>query len=71
MLYLITNTKEYTFHMGENKAFNKPFIEDIIEIQADCDELELIKNLGVFVPNKLVVRWFGDDAKFIAANCFY
>jgi hypothetical protein len=42
----------------------------IIEVQADGDELKLIRELFVNLPDvrATVVRWFGDTAKFIYHN---
>lgn len=42
----------------------------VIEIQADGAELDLIvkSELLPYVPNKKVVRWFGETAQFIVAN---
>lgn len=39
-------------------------------LQADCDELAYVKNQIHNIPSAdcSVQKWFGDDAKFIAAN---
>lgn len=46
-------------------------IHRVIEVQADRSELEMIylqlKNLPE-APDRRMVSWFGDDAKFIVAN---
>ena len=70
MLYVVTNKHERTWHYGEPK----PKINDdetVLEVQADNDELEHIREKFPLVPypkNNSVVRWFGDMAKFIAHN---
>lgn len=47
--------------------------KDVIEVQADGHELEYIQkhmnNLPT-APKTRVVSWFGDHARFIAANLF-
>jgi hypothetical protein len=45
--------------------------EEIIEIQADCDELAAIRRKFVNLPypiDRPVVNWYGDTAKFIYHN---
>lgn len=43
----------------------------LVEVQADGDELDFISvqysNIPMVARNR-IVRWFGDDAKFIVAN---
>ena len=61
-----TNGQAYCLHVGQK--LNYEFISDIAEIQADCDELEVIADRWPsFVPNRIrVVRYFGDIAKMLA-----
>jgi hypothetical protein len=68
-LYVVTNDNdENQWHVGERKL--DIAAKYVIEIQADGDELEKIKRevAGIPMTNQRVVRWFGDDAKFIYAN---
>ena len=68
MIYFVTaNGVESTTHV-HCPCPVKP--EDVTEVQADGDELELIRNemSGIPMSRGRIVRWFGDDAKFIAAN---
>ena len=61
----------YQWHVGEQFPVSFVEIQDITEIQADGDELELIFNSFsnlVGPSNARVVRWFGDTAKMIAAS---
>ncbi len=72
MLYFVTIANiEYNWHVGEKNPINRKSIAMINEVQADGDELDYIythiPNLPAF-PERKSVRWFGDDAKFIAAN---
>ena len=57
------------WHVGEKYVFGI-FADYVIEIQADGDELEYIKNNFTNIPysNKRVVNWKGDIAKFIVRN---
>lgn len=44
-------------------------VQHVVSLQADGDELEAIRAMrGIVVPDRSVVRWFGTDAQFIAAN---
>jgi hypothetical protein len=68
MLYFIfENGRAVTWHVGE-KAL--PRVQEVVEVQADCDELEYIKGkfLNIPIAKKQVVTWMGDWAKFIARN---
>lgn len=46
--------------------------ERVHMVQADGDELQWIQDAltGIRMSTKRVVRWIGDDARFIAANWF-
>ena len=58
--------KEREWHTGEKKLNVKAY--DVLEIQADCDELELIfKLFGDTIPRstEAVQNWFGDTAQTI------
>lgn len=85
MMYIViaqrgdsTKTVELQWHVGEkNPLRNLPdnfafSFEDVIEVQADLDELDYIHteftNLPQVVRGAGIVHWFGDHAKFIAAN---
>lgn len=63
-----------TFHVDEGyplKVGIKIPVDDIVEIQADEDELVAIKHQikGIrMCEHKRVVNWIGDDAKFIYLN---
>jgi hypothetical protein len=68
MLYIITNKREYQWHVGEPTPNVK---EDIVAVQADGDELDRITKDFDNIPcpkHKRVVRWFGEMATFIARN---
>lgn len=65
------------YHVG--KCLRNEFVEvlkafhdcTVMEVQADGNELEAIKRQLENIPfakGKRVVRWFGDDARFIIAN---
>jgi len=65
-------------HCGDNKSIlaklrdNKLAVEQVISVTADGDELDIIRSQSSFsnlpLTTKRVVYWFGDHAKFIAAN---
>jgi len=58
----------YEWHMGNSSPISHEQVRDVVEIQADGDELELIEDeMGdtVLMHGGRVVRWFGDDARFI------
>ncbi len=71
-------TREYEWHVGEKNPLESQknnvtshIIECVTEVQADGDELGHIEYNFPTMPRargKRVVRWFGTDAKFIAAN---
>jgi hypothetical protein len=72
MMYVIVGREEYTWHVGEyNIKLTSSDLSRVSCVQADGDELDYIlrnfKNIPVST-NVTVVRWFGDVAKFIAAN---
>lgn len=70
MLYIITKDGEISWHVG-NGPLNMPFSKKVIMIQADGDELEYILDEFSNLPRnhlKRVIKWFGDDAMFIAHN---
>ena len=58
------------WHIGEKAPVPWDFMHDVVLVQADGDELEFVqKVLGVRPDAHVsVIRFFGDDAKFIAAN---
>lgn len=62
----------WEWHVGEKNHFvNTAEILHIVAVQADGDELLHIydKVRGLKIATGRVIRWFGDDAKFIVANC--
>jgi hypothetical protein len=76
-------TSEGTKHQKWHATFHVPFertaigqvrTELVTEVQADGDELTHVEwkfnNLPMpkVITGHTVVRWFGDDAKFIVAN---
>ncbi len=70
MLYAKTINKfdeitEFGWHVG---AFFEASPYHVFEIQADCDELIFIKYhcRGIRLTDERVIRWYGDEAKFIA-----
>lgn len=82
MLYVILASKnaqnknnQVSFHVGDELI--KFINEEIIEVQADCDELDsILDRMYDQIPRafskdgklKRVHRWFGDHAKFIYHN---
>ncbi len=76
MLYIIfkdKNKKEQTvcWHVGE--PVNQVFLtnNEILRVQADCDELNYVIDHFPNLPysnNTRTVAWYGDLAKLIAMN---
>lgn len=66
MLYVTTKDREHIYHLG-NKFCVLP--RTVIEIQADCTELEWILSQFKNLPHTsaAVQSWHGDQAKQIAA----
>ncbi len=65
MLYFITpQNTERTWHIG---CACPIFTSGVIEVQADCDELEYIRRNFTNIPfhNGRVVKWTGEFATFI------
>lgn len=58
------------WHVGEPSPIEHQDACGVTEVQADGDELLHVIDLfaGIPVRERRVLRWFGDDAKFIAAN---
>ena len=72
-LYIIADNREYNWHVGEPNPVRFEHVDDVIEVQADGDELEHIEmmfrsNSFPLFFNKRVCRWFGDYAKLIVGN---
>lgn len=68
---------EQNFHigygrLGDSAAVNESFfvIDVELAVQADGDELEKIRRQFQNIPmtNNLVVRWYGETARFIFEN---
>lgn len=73
MLYFVTSDKkEITWHTGEKNPLSLENRRDIVEIQADGDELEYIQSKFTNIPmsTNRVINWYGDIAKFITNNMF-
>jgi hypothetical protein len=63
--------QKYTWHIGEKLPFSPKDVKSVIEIQADGDELNAIVDQGLFDIygiEKQVLRFFGDQARFIIGN---
>ena len=64
--------KEMIVHVGQQFYMRKDDVHHVIMVQADDDELQYIyAHFNFSIPQVIdakVVRWFGDDAKFIAGN---
>lgn len=60
-------TTVYKHHIGQKIQLNS---ETVVEIQADCDELEFIKRnfTNIRMCTSRVVTFLNEDAKFIAHN---
>lgn len=76
MLIIVLSTgKEHNWHSGVQNPITFHEVSNVIEVQADGDELTFLlrhtenlpitKQLGRYLSQ----RWFGDHAKFIVANC--
>lgn len=71
-LYIITKARDFEHHFGEKRPDFE--VQHVTEIQADCDELEVILGQFVNLPHirgARSMKWFGDQAKFIAQNIRY
>jgi hypothetical protein len=71
MMY-ITSTNScviHEWHIGEDFPVNTENF-DVLEIQADSDELEAIRKYFSNIPmsSRLSVRWTGEMAQFIIDN---
>ena len=60
------------FHLGDIEGLQDGLEigMNVVELQADCDELELIQSQFTNIPmhRGRCVRWFGDMARFIFTN---
>jgi len=73
MLYVTdSDDKEYKWHVGNERLAMLFEPEKVVMVQADGDELtaifEQFRNIPAASGLCRVVRWYGDHAKFIAAN---
>jgi hypothetical protein len=61
---------EVGWHIREHLDVGYHEVPLVEEVQADGDELELVREICQNIPmtNGHVVRWFGDTAKFIVAS---
>ena len=80
-LYVVFKSKNFAgrpnhieLHVPFGKSYERPDTEkeEIDYVQADGDELDYVLNTFIYLPRPLtgkpVVKWFGDDAKFIYFN---
>jgi hypothetical protein len=71
MMYIVgKDGKISTWHIGEDV----PSVKEVVEIQADGDELDLITRQVSGIPmltSPVVVRWFGETAIFIWHNLIW
>ncbi len=74
MFYVVGLTKEFSCHVGDKHAQDilQSMAQDGVKfIQADGHELESIENQITNLPHVVygrVVRWYGDNARFICGN---
>lgn len=72
MLYIkLPEGESTTWYTGERCPVAFADIKNVEEIQADGGELDLILRVCQNIPvvtTTNVMRWFGDDARFIVAN---
>lgn len=66
------SSQSIVWHLGNelHQATIKDNANDVIMVQADCDELDYILNKFKNLPctTDRVQKWYGDFAKFIAGN---
>ena len=69
MLYFIHSDGVESSHHVDG-GYRHPSPATVVEVQADCDELEAIQSQIKDLPHSThaVQRWYGDHAKFIAGN---
>ena len=70
MLYIKTDCRRYEWHNDDRRP-GLSGTEKVLEVQADGDELQYIREEFVSVPypkHQSVVRWFGEMAAFIVHN---
>ena len=70
MLFVTTDTRTLTYHISEGPINLSP-MEKVLEVQADGDEANYIKDEFDNIPFPVrtrVIRWYGDMAAFIAQN---
>lgn len=75
MLTIMSHTNSQRFwkfwYVGKDNPVSFHEVYDVMEVQADGDELLHIFHCNpILMPqySSSVIRWFGDDAKFIVAN---
>lgn len=70
MLYIITPKGTHDWHIGQKVSIPKEELNQVIEVQADGDELEHIRYQFQNIPHAKVrvCNWYGDIAKFIVNN---
>jgi hypothetical protein len=63
-------TRWATHHIGDGILSSGIGVDDIYRVQADGDELNaILKQItGIPFASAAVQTWYGDHAKFIAAN---
>lgn len=69
MTIKINNGMVATWHVGEQCKIGYDLVEDVTEVQLDGHELEYVQRIWQDkLPNKRVVRLFGDMARNIVGN---
>lgn len=69
MLYIVADGVEHKWHLGKPKPVVKEDAQYVL-VQADGDEVAYIERVfrNIRMCSKPVVRWVGEEAKFIALN---
>lgn len=74
MLSILLEDGNYRdWHVGYPNPVAYHEVREVLEVQADGDELEHIETMfqrgkELPIPRRRVVRWFGDHAKLIVGN---
>lgn len=69
MLAITSDSSYSQWHLREPMPISYEEVTEVLYVQADGDELGIIRRLitGIPMHDGRVVRWFGDDARFIVA----
>jgi len=71
IFFVLKDGREIQAHLHDD--LRKKFqAEDVVEVQAEGDELKLILShiSGIPKSQRSIQHWYGDDAKFIANFCW-